>query len=144
MYGDTTAIRALAARLREQGLEIRAEADTLVGRAEAVSWSGLAADTMRLMSRQHAGELRTCAALHEEAAEALDRHAREVEHLQDLIAAVERRVTHLLASAAGGLGGLVRHLTGHAVPDRVGHWLAHFDPPPHGSKAWLDVHVPSA
>jgi hypothetical protein len=137
MYGDTTAIRGLAQRLREQ--EVGAEADSLLGRAEGVPWSGLAADTMRLMARQHAGDLRRCAALHEDAAEALERHAREVEHLQDLIAAVEHRVAHLMASAAGGLGGLVRHL-----PDRVGHWLGHLDPPPHGSKAWLDVHVPSA
>jgi hypothetical protein len=144
MYGDTTAIRALADRLRRQGLEIRAEADDLAGRAEAVAWSGLAADTMRLMSRQHAGDLRACAALHEDAAEALERHAREIEHLQALIAAVERRVGHLMASAAGGLGGLVHHLAGHTLPHRVGHWLAHFDPPPPGSKAWLDVHVPSA
>ncbi len=144
MYGDTTAIRALAERLREQGLAIRAEADTLVGRAEGVPWSGLAADTMRLMSRQHAGDLRACAALHEDAAEALERHAREVEHLLDLIAAVERRVAHLMASAAGGLGGLVHHLPGHVLTDRVGHWLEHFDPPAHGSMAWLDVHVPSA
>ena len=144
MYGDTTAIRALAERLRRQGLEIRAEADDLAGRAEAVAWSGLAADTMRLMSRQHAGDLRACAALHEDAADALERHAREVEHLQDLIAAVERRVAHLMASAAGGLGGLVHHLAGQALPHRVGHWLAHFDPPPPGSRAWLDVHVPSA
>ena len=89
-------------------------------------------------------DLRACAALHEDAAEALERHAREIEHLQALIAAVERRVGHLMASAAGGLGGLVHHLAGHTLPHRVGHWLAHFDPPPPGSKAWLDVHVPSA
>ena len=65
MYGDTTVIRALARGLREQGQEILAEADALVGRAEAVPWAGLAADAMRRLARDHAGGLRTCAGLHE-------------------------------------------------------------------------------
>jgi hypothetical protein len=140
MYGDTTAIRVLARRLREQGHDVLAEADALVGQAEAVQWTGLAADTMRLMARRHAGDLRACAALHEDAAEALERHAREVDHLKALIEAVERRVTRLLDSA----GGIVHSLASHVVPDAMDHWLDHFDPPPHGSKEWLDVHLPSA
>ena len=140
MYGDTTAIRALARRLREQGDDIRAEADQLVGQAEAVHWTGLAADTMRLMARRHAGDLRACAALHDDAAEALERHAREVDHVKDLIEAVERRAARLLHRA----GGVVHALASHVVPDAVDHWLDHFEPPPHGSKEWLDVHLPSA
>jgi hypothetical protein len=138
MYGDTDVIRALARKMRSRGDDIRAEADDLLARAEAVPWSGLAADAMRRLARDHAGSLRRCAGEHESAAEALDRHAREVDHLVEVIAAIERKVRHLLDSAAGGLAGLV----GHLVPDSLDHWLHHFDPPPHGSREWLDVHLP--
>ena len=138
MYGDTTVIRGLARGLREQGQEILAEADALVGRAEAVPWAGLAADAMRRLAQDHAGGLRTCAGLHEDAAEALERHAREVDHLKDLIAAVERRVLRMLDD----VGGVVHSLVSHVVPDAADHWLDGFEPPPHGSKDWLDVHLP--
>jgi len=138
MYGDTDAIRALARRAREQGTEIRTEADALVGRAEAVPWGGLAAEAMRRLARDHAGCLRKCAARHEDAAEALERHAREVDHVRAVIAAVERRVMHLVH----GAGGVVHAVTSRVVPDAVDHWLEHFEPPPHGSVEWLDVHVP--
>lgn len=145
MYGDTTVIRGLARRLRDQGADIRAEADVLVAHADAVHWSGLAADAMRGLARAHAGDLRQCAARHSDAADALDRHAREVDHLEDLIAGIERRVRGVLDSAlhVGGhvLGGLT-HALSHVVPDPLEHWAQHFVPPPHGSKAWLDVHVP--
>jgi hypothetical protein len=138
MYGDTDVVRALARQVRERGGDIRGEADDLVGRVEAVRWTGLAADAMRRLAHEHAGGLRACAEAHEAAADALDRHAREVDHLKELIAAVERRVQHLLEGAAHGLAGVV----GHVVPDAVDHWLHHFDPPPRGSREWLDVHVP--
>jgi hypothetical protein len=142
MYGDTTVIRGLARGLREQGADIRAEADVLVGRAEAVPWTGLAAEAMRALSRTHAGDLRACANLHDDAADALDRHAREVDHLKDLISAIERRVVHLVDSIGHGVSSLAHGLAGHLVPDAVDDWLDHFDQPPHGSKEWLEVHVP--
>jgi uncharacterized protein YukE len=138
MYGDTDVIRALAARMRARGEEIRATADELLARAESVAWSGLAADAMRRLAREHAGGLRRCADDHEAAADALDRHAREVDHLEEVIAAIERKVQHLLHAATTGLAGLV----GHVLPDGVDHWLHHFDPPPPGSREWLDVHLP--
>jgi hypothetical protein len=138
MYGDTSVIRAQARRMRERAGDIRAEAAELTGRAEAVPWTGLAADAMRRMAHDHAGRLRSCAGAHDAAADALDRHAREVDHLKDVIAAIEHRVVRLLDGAVSGLAGLV----GHVVPDAVDHWVHHFDPPPHGSRAWLDVHVP--
>jgi hypothetical protein len=147
MYGDTTVIRGLARRLRDQGEAIRAEADSLAAHAEAVRWSGLAADAMRSLARTHAGDLRQCAVRHGDAAEALDRHAREVDHVEDLIAGIERRVRGVLDGAlhAGGhaFGGLTDALA-HVVPDPLEHWAQHFVPPPHGSKEWLDVHVPRA
>lgn len=140
MYGDPDVVRSLARRMRARGDDIRSEADDLLARAEAVPWSGLAADAMRRLAREHAGGLHRCAEEHEVAADALDRHAREVEHLEEVIAAVERKARHLLDSAAGGLAGLA----GHLLPDSVDHWLHHFDPPPPGSREWLDVHLPRA
>jgi hypothetical protein len=140
MYGDTGVIRALARQLGERGADIRAEADDLVGRAEAVAWSGLAAEAMRRLVAEHAGGLRACADAHDAAADALDRHACEVDQIKDRIASIERRVLHLLDSATDGLAGAV----GGLVPDAVDDWLRHVDPPPHGSRDWLDIQVPRA
>jgi hypothetical protein len=140
MYGDTSVIRALARRMRERGVDLRAEADELAARVESVPWTGLAADAMRRTTRDHAARLRSCADAHDSAADALLRHAREVDHLKEVIAAIEHRVLHLVEAATGGLAGLVTHV----VPGAVDHWLDHFDPPPSGSRDWLDVHVPSA
>ncbi|CAI9401261.1 hypothetical protein [Nocardioides sp. T2.26MG-1] len=145
MYGDTTTIRALAARLRERGDEIRGEATMLATRAEQVPWQGLAADAMREQARVRAAALRRTAALHDDAADALDRHAREVDRLKDLIAAIERKVHHLLAEAADGVGGLVGgaiHGAVHGLRDLVPGGPAGFVPPPPGSRAWLSVDLP--
>lgn len=138
MYGDTSAIRVHARRMRERGGDIRAEANALLRNAEAVPWTGLAAEAMLRLAREHAAELQACAAAHDHAADALERHAREVDHLKDLIASIERRVLGLIDSAASGLAGVV----GHVLPDAVDHWVHDFDPPPHGSREWLAVHLP--
>jgi len=138
MYGDTTVIRARAREMRGRAGEIRTIADELAGRAASVPWHGLAADAMRRAAGDHATRLRGCAAAHDSAADALERHAREVDHLKEVIATIEHRVRHLLDSAAGGLAGLV----GHVLPDPVEHWARHFDPPLPGSRAWLDVDLP--
>ncbi len=143
MYGDTTVVRALARRMRARADDLRTEARELVGRTEAVTWTGLAADSMRSLARDHAHLLQRCADAHEAAADTLDRHAREVDRVKDLIAAAERRVLHLLESTSGGLGGLVGHMVGHVLPDAFERWARDFDPPAHGSVAWLDVEVPA-
>ena len=138
MYGDTTAIRALADRLRERADELRALADRLAAHTEQVPWQGLAADALRHHARERAATLRHTAVLHDDAAEALDRHAREVDRLKDLIAAIERRFHHLLES----VGGVVETVRRHLLPDSLGDWLDGFVPPPPGSRAWLDVDLP--
>jgi uncharacterized protein YukE len=115
MYGDTTRIRALADRLRERATEIRALADRLVASADRVAWEGLAADAMRRHVRDRATALQRTALLHDDAAEALDRHARQVDHLKDLIASIERKAR-----------GLIDTLT----------------PPMPGSLEWLSVDLP--
>ena len=87
MYGDTSVIRGLARGLRDQAADIRAEADRLVGQADQVHWTGLAADALRHRTHDRAAELRRSAGLHDDAAAALDHHADEVDRLKDLIAA---------------------------------------------------------
>jgi uncharacterized protein YukE len=140
MYGDTSVIRAQARAMHQRAGDLRAEADDLAGRVEAVPWTGLAADAMRRVAHDHAARLRSCADAHDSAADALLRHAREVDHLKEVIAAIEHRVLHLIDAATSGLAGLA----GRVVPGAIDHWLDHFDPPPSGSRAWLDVHVPRA
>ena len=99
MYGDTARIRALADELRDRADDIRGLADRLTARADQVPWQGLAADAMRDHARRRAAALRRTACLHDDAADALDRHAREVDRLKDLIAAIERKVRGLIESA---------------------------------------------
>jgi ubiquinone biosynthesis protein UbiJ len=129
MYGDTGAVRAWARRLRALAAEIDRDSDDVLARAEGVAWSGVAADAMRASARRLAGELRTCAARHRAAADALDRHAAEVERVQAAIAAIEHRAERVLAHAAAGGRDAV-------------HWASTFTAPARGSVAWLDVHVP--
>ena len=113
MYGNPTAIRRLAAGLREQAGEIRGEADRLVARTDAAGWLGRGGDT-----------------LHDDAADAVERHAHEVDRLQRLIEEIEGRARRLLDDARDRLD------------DWVSGWLDAFDPPPRGSVRWLEVEVP--
>lgn len=85
MYADTARIRALAEDLRERADEVRDLAARLVTSADRVPWEGLAADAMRHHVGDRAAALRRTALLHDDAAEALDRHAGRVEHLTDLV-----------------------------------------------------------
>lgn len=119
MYGDPDRIRALARALRDRAEEIRGQADELAGRAAAVAWTGHAADAMRVRARAGAGGLRRTAGLHDEAAHALERHARAAAGVLEEIDRVEHLVT-------GALHRLGRHL----------------DTPVHGSVEWLHLHVP--
>ncbi len=137
MYGDTTVIRRLAADLREQAADIRAEADRLVARTDAAGWLGRAGDALGERARQRALALRRSAGLHDDAADALDRHAREIERLQRLIDEIERRVRRLVDAARDRLGDLAG-----AVAIWADDWLDRFDPPPPGSRHWLEVEVP--
>jgi len=97
MYGDPTAIRRLAAGLREQAGEIRGEADRLVARTDAAGWLGRGGDALRDRARERALDLRRAATLHDDAAAAVDRHAHEVDRLQRLIEEIEGRARRLVA-----------------------------------------------
>ena len=131
MYGSPTAIRRLAAGLREQAGEIRGEADRLVARTDAAGWLGRGGDALRERARGRALDLRRAATLHDDAAEALERHAHEVDRLQRLIEEIEGRARRLRDAARDRLD------------DWVSGWLLDaFDPPPRGSVRWLEVEVP--
>jgi uncharacterized protein YukE len=79
MLTDTTGIRHLASRMRERAQEIRAEAARVGLRADDVPWQGLSAEAMRAQVAARLTTLATTADLHDEAADALDRHARAVD-----------------------------------------------------------------
>lgn len=121
MPAEPDAIRALAHGLRTQADEVRREADRLVALLDSTPWTGRAADAARRRGRERAGALWRTAALHDTAADALGRHAREVEHRRDLIAHAERVVTGLVADAVDTGVALVL--------------------PAAGSPDWLDVDV---
>jgi hypothetical protein len=138
MYGDTEAIHGLARTMRGQGATLRAEAERLLSRAEAVPWQGLAADAMRARVRSQTGALRHTAELADHAAVALDLHADEVDRLKALIAAIERKAIALVAAARERLAGLVASV----LPDPLDQLLDRFVPPPPGHRDWLLVDLP--
>ena len=145
MYGDTRAIRRLAAAVREQAREIDREAADLLAMAEACPWSGWAAAAMRRRSRDRSAALRRTADRHRGAADALDHHADEVDRLKDLIAAIERRVAGLVDAARDRIADLGRDLlTGlrRALPEPADELLDGFVPPPPGHRDWLAVELP--
>lgn len=124
MYGDTEVMRRRADALRDQASDIRAAADRLVAQADAVAWTGRAANALRDRIRERASHLRDVAGSHDDAADSLDAHATEVDRLHDAITEIERRVDGLVSDA----------------PDDVA--LAAFVPPPAGHRDWLTVTVP--
>ncbi|MDN4161362.1 WXG100 family type VII secretion target [Nocardioides abyssi] len=133
-YGDPAAVHALAARLRDLSAAVADEAERLRRLAEEVPWSGRAADALRERARTGVARLRRCAALHEDAAEALERHAAEVERRQAQVAAVEGRFRSLIEAARDAVDGW--------LGGRLDGWLDRFDPPPAGHRDWLDVDLP--
>lgn len=147
MYGDSEVIRRRADRLREQGVEVRALADQLVARTEALPWSGRAAATMRERVADRAAHLRAAADRHEAAADALLRHVHDVDALKDDIAEVEQRAAILIADARARLTRVVADneadLAGpRRRPDPDDEVLAGFVPPAAGHKDWLAVELP--
>jgi hypothetical protein len=91
MYGDTDVMRRHAARLREQGVDLRAMADRLVAQTESAGWSGRAANALAERIRERATHLRDVAARHDGAAESMEAHVVEVDRLKEAISDAERR-----------------------------------------------------
>ena len=144
MYGDTHVIRCQARLLRGQGEEIRREADRLLRAAEAVPWHGLASDAMRMQASSRRTALRHTAQLHDAAADALERHATEVDRVKALIVAIEHQVGALVAAARDRLASVAGAIAAGLgmSADPVDQLLDRFVPPPSGHADWLRVDLP--
>lgn len=145
MYGETAAMRRRAAQLREQGTDVRAMADGLVAHLDAIGWQGRAANDLRGRIRDRAAHLRDSAAQHENAAEALEEHLEEVDHLKDSITGIERKAGSLVADARSRIAEVSCHRDPDGVarePSDADRILGAFSPPPTGHKDWLAVSIP--
>lgn len=160
MYGDTVVMRRRAGQLREQGADIRAAADRLVARSEAVPWRGRAAEAMRERVKERATHLRTAAIAHDAAADSLERHLAEVDRLKEAVAEAERRLGGQVAEAQHRLEAATYadtttdrpadrpadhtadHAAGHAADhDRA---LSAVFLPPSGHADWLTLELPGS
>lgn len=143
MYGDSDVTRRRVAQLREQSGDIRALADRLVSRAEAVPWRGRAADAMRERIKERAAQLRDAAGQHETAAESLARHAGEVDSAKDTIDTRQRKATILVedARSRAATADVAPPDEAISAPEEDETLLA-FSPPPAGHKDWLTITLP--
>jgi hypothetical protein len=145
MYGDTVVMRKRAGQLREQGADIRALAERLVSRSEAVPWRGRAADAMRERVKERAGHLRAAAHAHDTAADSLERHLAEVDRLKESVAEVERRLGSRVAEAQHRVAASAYDDT---TPDPAAsdhdRALADVQVPPSGHADWLHLELPGS
>jgi hypothetical protein len=141
MYGDTLVIRKRAAQLREQGADIRATAERLVARSEAVPWRGRAADAMRERVKERASHLRAAANAHDAAADSLDRHLGEVDRLKETIGELERTGSSRVAEAQARVEASAYDDARAADHDRA---IAATHLPPSGHADWLTLDLPGA
>ncbi|MEN8704683.1 septal ring factor EnvC (AmiA/AmiB activator) [Nocardioides marinisabuli] len=116
MTADPAAIRSLARALHEQGDDVRAEADRLVALTEAAGWQGRAGEALLGRVREQGAALRRCAARHDDAAAALERHAEAVEERLALLLAAARRAEELLDDARA-LPDLLPEVLPDGLPD---------------------------
>lgn len=140
MYGDTTAARRRVDQLREQAGDIRAMADHLVARSEAVPWRGRAAEAMRTRIRERAAQLRAAAEHHDTAADSLARHLGAVDDVKDAIATREHKAGALVDDARARAAAAGRDTA--AEVDDADDLLLAFEPPPSGHHDWLGVSLP--
>ena len=134
MYGDTLVMRKRAGQLREQSAEIRAAADQLVARSEAIPWRGRAAEAMRERVKERASHLRAAARAHETAADSLARHLGEVDRLKEAISETESKLGGRVAEAQHRVEASAYDPSAATEHDRA---LAAVDLPPAGHADWL-------
>ena len=147
MYGDSSQIKRRTAQLRDQGAELRALADRLVARTEAVGWRGRAADALHDRIGERAATLRDLAGHHEGAADALATHRELVDDAKERIAAARERAGALVEAARERVTAIDRanaeRGSGPQVePDPDDLELLAFQPPATGHRDWLTVELP--
>lgn len=96
MLTDTSGIRHLARRMRERAEEIRAEGARVRRRADDVPWQGRSAEAMRAHVAVRLTTLAATADLHDDAAEALERHAGAVDAVAGLAGGLVHELERLL------------------------------------------------
>lgn len=133
MYGDTQAIRRLAQEFREQAVGVRTLSTELLWTTHEAAWSGLGAEAMRSSAVDRCARMRRTAVLHDDAAQALEHHADEVDRLKAEIARLERLFRAVVADAADRL-----------VPDSFDELMDRLVAPPSGDRSWLDFDFPGA
>jgi methyl-accepting chemotaxis protein len=141
MYGDTLVMRKRAGQLREQSAEIRAVAEQLVARSEAIPWRGRAAEAMRERVKERASHLRAAARAHETAADSLVRHLAEVDRLKEAISETERKLGGRVAEAHHRIDASAYDPAAADDHDRA---LVAVDLPPTGHADWLVLELPGS
>jgi uncharacterized protein YukE len=96
MLTDTSGIRHLARRMRERAEEIRTEGARVRRRIDDVPWQGRSAEAMRTHMAARLTTLATTADLHDDAAEALERHAGAVDAVAGLAGGLVHGLERLL------------------------------------------------
>jgi hypothetical protein len=147
VYGEPDQIRRLATRMRERATDLEIRADQLVGAAQDTHWWSTAGGSMRAHAGDLGAEIRATARAYGVAADKIDAHAQEVEERLALIAAIEERVTSMIAGAVDRLRDFADSVVDGAKdmvglgdgPDPQDERLASYAPPPPGDRAWLDV-----
>lgn len=146
MYGDSDQVRRRASQLRDQGADVRALADQLVARTDALGWTGRAADAMRQRIAERAIHLRGAADAHVGAADALDRHVQAVDAVREEIATIEARAADLIADARTRLSAITAQNDAgdgpRITPNPEDEILAGFVPLAPGHRDWLSVELP--
>lgn len=123
-----------------QAQDLRREADRVVHAAESVAWHSVAADAMRASMRERAAQIHGAATRYDDAADALRAHAAEVEERLAAIAAIERKVRGMIASAWDRAGDIAGKVVDALTPDELfDDVLRRFEPPAPGHKDWLAV-----
>lgn len=145
MYGDSQLIRRRVDQLRAQGEDVRALAEQLVSRTDALAWTGRAAAGMRERATERARGLRGIADRHASAATALETHRSRVDAAKEQIVTIERRAARLVEEARGRTTALAEASESDGIrrePDPRDARLLAFVPPPPGHKNWLTVDLP--
>ena len=146
MYGDSDQVRRRVSQLRDQGADVRALADQLVARTDALGWTGRAADAMRERIAERASHLRAAADAHVGAADALDKHVQSVDAVKEEIATIEARAADLIADARTRLSAITAQNDEsdgpRITPNPEDEVLAGFVPPAPGHRDWLSVELP--
>jgi uncharacterized protein YukE len=112
---DTGAVRHLAAELTERAVTIRDLATDLHRRVDGVPWQGAAADAMRSHADGRLAALLHSADLHDDAGEALVKHADAVDSALALLASLVEEVVDTAGDVAATAGSVAGQVVDHTI-----------------------------